>query len=149
LEAFAMKKKVVAFVIALPVGALSLLSAAAEAQNSGSRIEIARNFVRADGCHDTTQHFSTTVPNVDQLDRSYHGVVDGIEFIETDANNGHAIRNVTWSGPNTISYELYAKGAGHWIDPPSVFGQKIGGGYCAGAAGASEGIIVYAHTITR
>ena len=116
------------------------------AQNADpSRVEVASNSVRANGCHDTSQRFATTVPNVDQLDRNFHGILDGIEIVETEANNGHAIRNVTWSGPNTVSYELYAKGAGNWIDPPKILGVTIGGGVCVGAAGASEGVAVYAH----
>jgi len=30
------------------------------------------------------------------------------------------------------------------VDPPKAFGVKIGGGYCHGAAGGSQGIDVYA-----
>jgi hypothetical protein len=108
------------------------------------RVKIATNYVRADGCHDASQTFTTQVPASDRLDRSYHGVLDGIEIVETAANGTHAIRNVTWLNGNTISYQLYAKGAGHWVDPPKVFGTRIGGGYCHGAAGASEGVEVYA-----
>jgi hypothetical protein len=110
-----------------------------------ARVDVAHYSVRANGCHDTSQTFSTTVPNVEQLDRDYHGATDGIEIVETEANNGHAIRNVRWTGPNTLTVELYARGAGNWVDPPKIFGQSIGGGACIGAAGASEGVIIYAH----
>lgn len=110
------------------------------------RVKIASNYVRADGCHDAAQTFTTQVPAIDRLDRSYHGALDGIEVVETAANNGHAYRNFTWvNNGAAISYQLYAKGAGTWIAPPKVFGIKIGGGYCHGAAGASEGIDIYAH----
>jgi hypothetical protein len=110
------------------------------------RVKIASNYVRADGCHDTTQVFTTQVPAVDRLDRSYRGELAGIEVVETAANNGHAHRNFTWvNNGSAISYELYAKGAGHWVDPPKVFGVNVGGGACLGAAGGSEGVDIYAH----
>jgi hypothetical protein len=134
------------------IAMVSLLGAAppSRAQNAApppvGRVKIASNYVRANGCHDTTQAFTTQVPAADRLDRSYHGVLDGIEIVETAANNGHAYRNFTWvNNGGAVSYQLYAKGAGTWIDPPKVFGTKIGGGYCHGAAGASEGIEIYAH----
>jgi hypothetical protein len=107
-------------------------------------IKLASHFVQANGCHDTSQSFTTEVPNIDRLDRSFHGELDGIEVVETAANNGHAYRNFRWGG-NAISYELYARGAGHWVDPPKVFGTPIGGGICVGAAGGSEGIDVIGH----
>jgi len=111
-----------------------------------TRIKIASSYVGANGCHDTTQSFATQVPNAGRLDRSYHGVLDGIEVVETAANNGHAFRNFAFtSDGNGITYQLYAKGAGHWVDPPRAFGVQVGGGVCVGAAGASEGIDIYAH----
>ena len=114
------------------------------------RVKIASNYVQANGCHDTTQVFTTQVPAVDRLDRSYHGVLDGIEVVETTANNGHAYRNFTWvNNGGAISYQLYARGAGTWIDAPNVFGMKIGGGYCHGAAGGSQGVDIYAHYRTQ
>lgn len=109
------------------------------------RVKIAANYVQANGCHETTQSFVTQVPNVELLDRAYHGVLDGIEIVETAANNGHAYRNFTWVNNGTaISYQLYAKGAGHWVDPPKVAGIKVGGGYCHRAEGGSQGIDIYA-----
>ncbi len=130
--------------------ALTAVVSSSRAQDAsalpGGRVKIASNFVRADGCQDTSQAFTTQVPAADRLDRSYHGLLDGIEVVETAANNGHAYRNFTWANNgNSIAYELYAKGAGYWIDPPKVLGVKIGGGYCHGAAGASEGVEIYAH----
>lgn len=114
--------------------------------NSGSRVRIATNLVTATGCHDSIRTFTSPIPNADKLDRSYHGVVAGIEMVETAANNGHAIRNVAYANNGTaITYELFAKGAGYWVDPPKVFGTPIGGGYCHGAEGGSEGVEFYAH----
>jgi hypothetical protein len=110
-----------------------------------STVKIATQYVTANGCHDNSQTFTTTVPHADHLDRSYHGVLDGIEVRVTAANNGHSYSNFTWKDENTISYTLYAKGAGYWVNPPKVFGVTIGGGYCHGAAGGSMGIDVVAH----
>lgn len=87
----------------------------------------------------------TQVPFHDRLDRSYKGILDGIEVVETAANNGRAFRNFTWNADGTISYQLYAKGSGTWIDPPKAFGMKVGGGYCHCVAGGSQGIEIYAH----
>lgn len=110
------------------------------------RVKIATNYVQAKGCHDETQTFTTQIPAAARLDRSYHGVVDGIEIVEVAANNGHAYRNVIWTNNgNAVTYQLYAKGRGYWIDPPKVFGVNVGGGYCHDAAGGSEGVEVYAH----
>ena len=133
-----MKKITVSFV-ALAVAAAGF--SAANAQALPTRVKIASHYIEATGCHDTTQSFTTQVPNPEQLNRSYHGVLDGIEVVETAANNGHSYSNFTWVNNGTaITYRLYAKGAGHWVDPPVVFGVKVGGGLCAGAAGGSEGI---------
>jgi len=49
------------------------------------------------GCHDTTQSFTTQIPSAGRLDRSYHGVLDGIEVVEAAANNGHAFRNFAFT----------------------------------------------------
>jgi hypothetical protein len=127
------------------VGLALLGSVGAAVADEPMRIKIASNYVRADGCHDTTQSFTTQIPNADRLDRSYHGVLDGIEVVETAANNGHAFRNFAFtSDGKAVTYQLYAKGAGHWVDPPRVIGLQVGGGACVGAAGASEGIEIYA-----
>jgi hypothetical protein len=122
-----------------------LASVGAGVADEPTRIKIGSNYVRADGCHDMTQSFTTQIPNADRLDRSHHGVLDGIEVVETAANNGHAFRNFIFTNDgNAVTYQLYAKGAGHWVDPPRVFGVQVGGGACVGAAGASEGIDIYA-----
>ncbi|MES5486857.1 hypothetical protein QMZ05_29240 [Bradyrhizobium sp. INPA03-11B] len=110
-----------------------------------SVVKIASQNVTANGCHDTTQSFTTSVPHPERLDRSYHGVLDGIEVRVTAANNGHSYSNFAWKDDHTITYTLYAKGAGHWVDPPKIFGTPIGGGWCAGAAGGSMGIEIFAH----
>ncbi|NLS04852.1 hypothetical protein HGP14_16015 [Rhizobium sp. P32RR-XVIII] len=108
------------------------------------RVKIASNFVQANGCHETTQQFVTKVPFSDRLDPSYR-VLDGIEVVETAGNNGHVFRNFTWNADGTISYQLFANGAGTWIDAPRVFNVKVGGGYCHRAEGGSQGVDIYAH----
>jgi hypothetical protein len=125
------------------LSAAALPSSAAEEPPPFGRVKIATNYVRENGCHEKTQTFTTQVPNVDRLDRSYHGKVDGLEVVES-GNGTRALRNVTWVNGNTISYQLYVKGAGFWVDPPKVLGTRIGGGYCHGAAGASLEVSVYA-----
>jgi hypothetical protein len=131
--------------LALMTAAACCLSAQAIAQDA-NRVKIASNYIAANGCHDNTQTFTTGIPSVERLDRDYHGVLAGIEVAETAGNNTHAYRNFTFiNDGKAISYQLYAKGAGNWVDPPVVLGQKIGGGACVGAAGASEGIDIYAH----
>ncbi|TDW35018.1 hypothetical protein EV128_103300 [Rhizobium azibense] len=113
------------------------------------RVKIASNFVQANGCHETSQQFVTKVPFNERLDRSYRGILDGIEVVETTGNNGHAFRNFTWNADGTISYQLYAKGAGTWINPPKAFGVTVGGGYCHRAEGGSQGVEIYAHYVVE
>jgi hypothetical protein len=141
--------KTVIVAVALLAAGLGMMAAATTsgAQDAlPTRLKIASNYVQTNGCHDVTTPFTTQVPNVDRLDRSYHGVVDGLEVVEVTGVNGHAYRNFRWVNNGiAISYELYAKGAGHWVDPPKIFGQPIGGGACIGAEGGSEGIEVFAH----
>jgi hypothetical protein len=45
----------------------------------------------------------------------------------------------------SLVFELYAKGGGHWVDPPKVFGAKIGGGGCEGATGADSFVDIFGH----
>lgn len=138
-------------------GLFALLAAAALATTAGAgvaqtaqsaaptKVKIASSYISANGCHDTTQSFTAQIPNPERLDRTYHGALDGIEVIETAANGTHAYRNFAFvNGGRAVAYQLYAKGSGHWIDPPKVFGVSVGGGVCAGAAGASQGIDVWA-----
>lgn len=125
------------------LGATQASNAEVAAANRTERVKIASNFVHANGCHETTQRFTTQVPNVDRLDRSFRGPLDGIEVVVTSANNGHASRNYAWAANGTaISYDLYAKGKGNYVKSP--FG---GGGVCVGAAGGWLAIDVYAHVI--
>jgi hypothetical protein len=110
------------------------------------RVKISSSYITATGCHENFRTFVVAVPNIDKLDRSFHGVLDGIEVVETAGNNGHAYKNFGWaSGGVAISYDLYAKGAGYWVNPPKILGVTAGGGYCHKAAGGSEGVDVYAH----
>lgn len=136
-------------------GALAIVTAAAALAPSHAeeastrptgRVKIATHYVEANGCHETTQTFTTQVNDVDRLDRSYHGILDGIEVVETTGVSRHAYRNFAWvNNGGAITYQLYAGGKGTWINPPKVFGETIGGGYCHGAAGGSQGIEIYAH----
>jgi hypothetical protein len=72
--------------------------------------------------------------------------VSGRSGLQQTGVGTHAYRNFTFiNDGKAVTYQLYAKGAGHWVDPPTVAGIKIGGGACIGAAGASEGIDIYAH----
>lgn len=113
------------------------------------RIKIGSNYVSANGCHDTTSTFTTGIPDSDKLDKSYKGVLAGIEVVETTGVGTHAYKNFTFiANGSAITYQLYAKGAGYWQPPVCIFGTCIGGGACIGAKGASEGIDIYAHYLT-
>jgi hypothetical protein len=129
----------------VPVG-LTVAAADAAYVPGPKEVKIASNYVHADGCGDTTQSFTTGIPNSANLDTSYQGVLSGIKLVETTGNGEHAARNFTFVNGNTaITYQMYAHGAGHWVDPPSIPGiGKVGGGWCAGAAGAWIGIDIYA-----
>jgi hypothetical protein len=126
--------------------ALAMRTTPIAADAAPTRVKIASNAVTANGCHDNTQTFTSVIPESQNLDTSYQGVLGGIEVVETQANNTHHFGNfVLLDGGRAVSYQLYAKGKGYWISPPHLFHHHGGGGYCHGAAGASEGIDVYAH----
>lgn len=136
-----MKRIAIVFV----VGATACFVAHASSAQA-PREKIATSFVHANGCHDTTDTFTVGIPNSEHLDSSYQGMLTGIEVHETTANGAHAYRNFAFiNGSTAITYQLYAKGAGHWVAPPKVLGVQVGGGWCAGAAGAWEGVDIYAH----
>ncbi|MGA7809767.1 hypothetical protein [Bradyrhizobium sp.] len=143
-----MSKRFVLAALALLVAAASLLGGVVSGhagEELPAEVKIASHYVRADGCHDHSETFTTEVPHPERLDRSYHGVMDGIEVRVTAANNGHSVGNFSWKSATEITYTAYAKGAGHWVDPPNVFGVKVGGGVCLGAEGGSMGFDVIAH----
>jgi hypothetical protein len=131
---------------ALVVCSFTQISSAQASQGYSSdahptRVKIASSYITANGCHDNRQTFTVGIPDAAHLDRSYAGVLSGIEVHETAGNNTHSYSNFGFiNNSMAITYQLYAKGAGTWMSSP--FG---GGGWCAGAAGASEGIDVYAH----
>jgi hypothetical protein len=65
--------------------------------------------------------------------------VAGIEVREVEANNGHSFGNIAFDGTK-LTITLRAKGSGNRISSPFS-----GGSVCVGAAGASEGVEIYAH----
>lgn len=99
------------------------------------RVKIGTNRVEINGCHDISRSFTTHVADVNRLDRSFKGALDGIE-IQTVTGHGQ-ISNVTWTADgNNVTYQLSAKGAGVWVPPPTVpLLGKVGGGACIGAKG--------------
>ena len=119
---------------------------ASSGEEEVTRVKIASNYISTNGCHDDTQTFTTGIPDAEHLDRSYRGVLGGIEVVETVGLNTRAYRNFVFINNGTaITYQLYVKGKGYWVNPPKLFGHSIGGGYCYGAGGASKGIDIYAH----
>jgi hypothetical protein len=115
------------------------------------RVKIGVAHVGTVGCHDVTRQFTTEIPDPDRLDKSYRGVLSGIEAHETEANGAeHAYRNFSFTnGGRAVSYELYAKGQGAWVGPvcKNLIGNQVctGRGVCVNGAGGSEGIELYAH----
>jgi hypothetical protein len=75
--------RTIAAVAAAGFTTLAMTASGGAQDASPTRIKIASNSVEANGCHGTTQSFTTQVPDTERLDRSYHGVLDGIEVVET------------------------------------------------------------------
>ena len=134
---------------ALLGASLAVLSAAAAATSTTpptERVLIGTNRVEATGCNSSSERFTTHVPNVERLDRTYKGALDGIE-IERVTGHGE-ISNITFSpdGRN-ITYQLTAKGDGFRVNAPPkelTFGLQLGNGLCAGAKGAWIEVRVFA-----
>ena len=105
----------------------------------------ARSHVTANGCHDESKGFKIPIPDAGNLDTSYQGKLAGIEVRE-GGNGTHENKNWAFAdGGASLVFELYAKGGGHWVDPPKVFGAKIGGGGCEGATGADSFVDIFGH----
>jgi hypothetical protein len=79
-------------------------------------VKIASHYLRADGCHDHGETFTTEVPHPERLDRSYHGVLDGIEVRVTAANNGHSVSNFSWKSATETDLD---SGGARELDPES------------------------------
>lgn len=110
-----------------------------------TEVKVGTGRVETNGCNSSSQTFRTVVPNVDALDRMYPGVLSGIKVVELSGNgDGHGYKDFVWLDANTIQFTIYATGSGHWVDPPAIFGQKLGGGVCIGAAGGWESVDLYA-----
>jgi hypothetical protein len=106
-----------------------------------TRIKIASSSVRENGCSETYQTFKIAIPHPEQLDRSYRGVLDGIEVVEREGNGDHSYGNFAFvDGGVALTYQLHARGAGTRIRNPFNNGS-----WCQGAAGANVTIDVYAH----
>lgn len=120
-------------------------------QGAPGRVMIGVAHVGTAGCYNVARQFTTEVPDPDRLDKSYRGVLNGIEAHETEANGAeHAYRNFSFTNDGrAVSYELYAKGQGAWVGPvcKNVIGNEVctGGGGCVNGASGSEGIELYAH----
>jgi hypothetical protein len=138
-------KKLITSLLAT-VSVVSTVSLSYADEELPAQVKIASVLVTANGCHAESHSYTTNVLHPERLDRSYHGgPLDGLEIRVTAANNGHSYGDFVWKDDHTITYTVAASGAGHWVDPPSAFGVKIGGGWCAGAAGGSSGIDIIAH----
>ncbi|MGH8274360.1 MAG: hypothetical protein ACRES9_08955 [Gammaproteobacteria bacterium] len=102
--------------------------------------------VKANGCHEQALKVQFDIPNADRLDRSYRGVLPGIEIVKTTANGKNGPRYVRFvNSGKSLAFTLWAQGAGHWVPPVCIFGKCIGGGWCAGAKGAWITVDIYAH----
>ena len=133
-----------AYVVALATSFTAIGGYAAAEQPE--RVKIASSFVRADGCKESTQVYTVGIPSPEHLDLTYKGVLAGIEVVETTGNNDRQSKNFQFiSNNHVITYQLYAKGKGQWVDPPKIFGKPLGGGLCVGAEGAWIGIDIIAH----
>lgn len=103
-----------------------------------STVVIANIWQPADGCQSTGKEFSVSIPNSDNLDLSYAGLVSGIEFQETTKVGDAGVRNVHF-GNGVLNCELYANGGGTSENIP-VIGWK-----CINPTGASIGYRIIAH----
>jgi hypothetical protein len=106
-----------------------------------TRLKIGTASVRANGCNDSSQSFKFVILDAEKLDRSFNGVLAGLERTYTEANGTRSDTNWAFTdGGSAVTFSLYAKGGGNWVKSP--FG---GGGVCVGASGANITVEVYAH----
>lgn len=121
-----------------------LMFGAQAAQPTRQRI-VSNEYVHADGCHGASKDEKVNIPYAQRLDRSYAGALPGIELV-SKGNGSHGVRNLHFlNNGSSMAFTLWAHGAGHWIPPVCAFGKCVGGGWCAGAAGAWIHLDVYAH----
>jgi hypothetical protein len=129
----------------------ALLSGAAIAETTGAasgvdttRVKIGTASHRENGCNQSGHNFKFVIPNPEQLDLGYNGVLAGIERVYTEGNGTRADNNYAFTDNGTaIVFSLFAKGGGSYVRPP------IGGGWCAGATGANVAVEIYAHYRTK
>ncbi|WIW50364.1 hypothetical protein ML401_35020 (plasmid) [Bradyrhizobium sp. 62B] len=101
-----------------------------------------RQHVEALGCEEESKTFTVDVPDPERLDRSYRGVMDGIELRLTESKNG-CVGNFSFKNDHQITFSASAKGAGHWGNL-NLFGRK-GPRYCVGGAGGAITLDLIAH----
>jgi hypothetical protein len=118
---------------------MAIAGTAASAEDHPTVVKIAHLSHHENGCSGSSHTFVVDIPETDRLDLDYKGAVGGIEVREVEANNGHSFGNIAFDG-RKLTITLWAKGAGRRISNP--FG---GGSVCVDAAGASEGVEIYAH----
>jgi hypothetical protein len=115
--------------------------AAADIAPQPTRVKIASINHHERGCSESSHTFVIDIPNAEHLDLDYKGPVAGLEFIEVEGNNGHSINNIAFvDGTKKVTVTLWAKGSGNRINNPFN-----GGSVCAGGAGGSQGVDIFAH----
>ena len=127
-------------------GAVSFLLMAAAA--NATEVKIGDEQIHVNGCQAGSLSFTNGIPNSKYLDLSYKGTLSGIRVVVENkiGNASSSDFSFVRQGNSIIAvtYRLEAKGAGYWVNPPKVFGKKIGGGWCANATGAGIKVGVYA-----
>jgi hypothetical protein len=106
-----------------------------------TRSKIASSSIRENGCSETSQTFKAVIPNPERLDRSYQGVLNGIEVVEREGNGRRSYGNFAFVDAGTaVIYQLRAQGGGTRI-------RSLGGNgnVCVGATGANLTIEIWAH----
>ena len=132
--------------MALALAALVQFAGAVENASQPIRVKIASLSHHENGCSESPHTFVIDIPESQRLDLDYKGALAGIEIREVEANNGHSFGNIAFlDGQKKMTITLWAKGAGHRVDNPlKIFGGG-GGSVCVGAAGASEGVEIWAY----
>jgi hypothetical protein len=103
------------------------------------RVKIATSSIGENGCSETHRTFEAAIPELEQLDLTYKGVLSGIEVVVVE-NNGGAYSNFAFTKKETVTWQLSARGGGRRIYSP------IGNGnVCVGATGGNIAIEVWAH----
>lgn len=122
------------------IATLSRIAMVAKADEP-TRIRIAILSHRENGCSESTHPFKVVIPNPERLDRSYPGVLAGIERHYVEKNG--TVSDSDWAfadNGSALTVTLFARGGGTRIKNPFNNGNV-----CVNASGANITIEIWAY----